>query len=209
MKITRDTWITSDHHFGHENIIKFEPVRKEILGEDWERPLINLHNALVKPSDHVLFLGDFSFRDPLSYSSRLNGRKELILGNHDRKGFQPYKDFEHVYKGVTVDWNGRLFTHRTDDELLSALIQEVDGVMCGFCHYTPGYHDQYDDQRESAKVIKERKEILDELFESFGVEVVFHGHLHSKLAVSPRYDYRNVCLEHHGMQPVRVGDLLR
>lgn len=209
MKITENTWISSDHHFGHKNITEFEPRRLDTpYGQNWEGYVIKQHNSVVGEHDSVLFLGDFSFLDPLKYSQRLNGRKSLILGNHDRKGLQPYKDFVHVQRGISVDWNGKELKYVSDDALLSGIIQDIGGVVCGFCHYTPGYSDEYDDQRSSGIMIKHRKKVLDEFFDSMGVEVVFHGHLHSKLAIGNKYKYINCCLEHHNLIPVKVGELL-
>lgn len=79
-------WITSDTHFNHSNIIKycnrpFHSVREmdEILIENW--------NKVVKPTDKVYHLGDVYMKASKGYIEsilqRLNGRKRLILGNHD------------------------------------------------------------------------------------------------------------------------------
>jgi len=207
--LTLDSFITSDHHFGHASIAHFEPMRQQLLGEDWEKGLIARHNSVVSPTDTVLFLGDFSFLDPLRYSPLLNGHKLLILGNHDRKGLQPYRDFAYVQNGITVNFDGHIFTQPSDDLLLSAYIQTMDGQRLGFCHYTPGYHDIYDDQRESAMALHNRKMHIDEIFTYFGVTTVLHGHLHSRPQLSPgKYRYINCCLEHHNMMPQRLGDLL-
>lgn len=64
--ITENTFLASDHHFGHANITKFEPLRAqtaELYGyTNHEDMLIEWHNSVVKPDDVVLFLGDFAWK---------------------------------------------------------------------------------------------------------------------------------------------------
>ena len=79
-------WLTSDEHYGHENIIKycnrpFENVTKMNEG------LIDRHNARVNNGDYVIHCGDFAFhQDPIPYIRKLNGIHYFVRGNHD-----PYK----------------------------------------------------------------------------------------------------------------------
>ena len=89
MSNLEDIWFTSDSHFGHRNIIKytgrpFESLRQHDaeLTENW--------NAVVKPSDVVYHLGDFTLQDDKFAEqafAKLNG-KIYVLGNaehHDHK----------------------------------------------------------------------------------------------------------------------------
>ena len=78
------TWFTSDHHFGHKNIIgycdrPFDSVEEmnEALVENW--------NRLVQSIDTVVYLGDFSLKSAImeQFAPRLNGRKILVAGNHN------------------------------------------------------------------------------------------------------------------------------
>jgi calcineurin-like phosphoesterase family protein len=49
--------------------------------------LIESWNATVKPQDTVYILGDLFFRNAVpaeDYLQRLNGKKHLIIGNHDK-----------------------------------------------------------------------------------------------------------------------------
>lgn len=84
-----NTFFASDHHFGHANILKFEtyegkPLRQFSSVEEMDEHMIAQHNSVVKPSDTCWFQGDVVInRRFLSHVSRLNGRKRLILGNHD------------------------------------------------------------------------------------------------------------------------------
>jgi calcineurin-like phosphoesterase family protein len=80
---TGDIWFTSDPHYGHANIIKYCD-RPFADAQEMDEALIANYNALVKPEDSVYFLGDFCFsKDPNRVFQRLNGKKHLILGNHD------------------------------------------------------------------------------------------------------------------------------
>lgn len=89
------TWFTSDWHFGHVNIIKYQPNRlQEFDLEGADDPVMKMNemmvvqwNSQVAPDDHVWFLGDFGMgkiEHSLSYVARLNGQIHLVLGNHDR-----------------------------------------------------------------------------------------------------------------------------
>lgn len=79
-------YFTSDLHIGHEDIINnckrpFENVY------EMNEQLISNFNAVVKNSDTVYILGDLFFGTDLNYVeilSKLNGKKHLIIGNHDR-----------------------------------------------------------------------------------------------------------------------------
>ena len=75
----------SDTHFGHFNIIK-HCNRPFSTVEEMDNALINNWNSVVTDDD-VYILGDFSYKseDPIGYLKRLNGKKHLIVGNHDNK----------------------------------------------------------------------------------------------------------------------------
>lgn len=113
-------FFTSDTHYGHANVIKYcnRPFRDIV---EMREVLINSWNAAVGPADLVYHLGDFSFheREVATVLPRLNGRKILILGNHDKphpsnKGRTPEKylhwvseyrklGFQSVYTHLELD----------------------------------------------------------------------------------------------------------
>lgn len=94
------TWLTSDLHIGHANIISycdrpygrvegrpgFHVVTPAVV-EEMNADLVRRWNAVVAPDDSVLVLGDLALGrldDSLLYAAELNGAKSLLPGNHDR-----------------------------------------------------------------------------------------------------------------------------
>lgn len=87
-----NTWVTSDSHFGHLNIVGFthRPTdHEQVMMEEWARE--------VPESGTLLHLGDLSYRNngmfKHVYSKHLTGeRKLLIKGNHDRQSGSFYRE---------------------------------------------------------------------------------------------------------------------
>lgn len=77
-------YVVSDQHFDHKNIICYERNIFDSV-DTMNEHIIESHNAVVSDDDIVIFLGDFSFdsKNIKEYTSRLNGHKFIILGNHD------------------------------------------------------------------------------------------------------------------------------
>lgn len=78
-------FFTSDHHFGHENIIKYQK-RPFTSVKEMDDFMIARWNEVVGPDDKVYYLGDFAITDDWRKRELLcilNGYKILIPGNHD------------------------------------------------------------------------------------------------------------------------------
>lgn len=76
----------SDPHFGHAKIIEY-CNRPFADAEEMTKVLIERYNEVVSHDDTVLWVGDCFFkRDvaPEEILQQMNGRKLLVLGNHDR-----------------------------------------------------------------------------------------------------------------------------
>jgi calcineurin-like phosphoesterase family protein len=212
--IDKNTWIASDHHHNHKQIGDFEPsriIRAAELGYDnYEDMLVAEHNKLVAPDDLVLFLGDFSFASPIA-AKKYNGRKILVLGNHDTRGDHACYSagFEFVARGTYVNFNDNVFHCAHQDPNQSMIIMDIKNHRCALTHYPLGFDDPYNYQREDGNYsILNRINYSMQLASDFDVLKVIHGHLHSKIASSTKFDYINVCLEHTDFKPVRIGDLL-
>ena len=84
------TWITSDLHFGHSNILKFCPETRGHFRdvEHMNSEMISLWNKSVQHEDKVYILGDVAFTNAERAAAimlSLNGTKILVQGNHDSK----------------------------------------------------------------------------------------------------------------------------
>ena len=84
------TWLYSDPHFYHKNIVKFtdrsgNPLRPWDDSDKMSEEMIEWYNETVDDGDRVYILGDIAFtRRALNASlPRLKGRKVLVKGNHD------------------------------------------------------------------------------------------------------------------------------
>lgn len=81
--MTKNIWVISDTHFYHKNIIEY-CKRPFASVQEMNEALIENWNSVVRTDDVVYHLGDVFFtKDGGRQLHRLNGRKRLILGNHD------------------------------------------------------------------------------------------------------------------------------
>lgn len=84
------TWVYSDPHFYHKNIVTFTNYDGSKL-RPWDdaykmtEDLIEWYNEVVNDEDRVYILGDVAFTKThfRNAVSRLKGRKVLIQGNHE------------------------------------------------------------------------------------------------------------------------------
>ena len=105
-------FLTSDTHFNHTNILKYEPnTRPFATIEEMNEVIISNWNKVVSEEDTVYVLGDFFMGllteiEPIF--KRLNGKVVLVRGNHDTNNRLEYyrnlgieiKDIEYIqYKG--------------------------------------------------------------------------------------------------------------
>ena len=111
-------WVTSDTHFGHENILNYEDrvIKMNISTiDEHDQKLIDNWNSIVGINDLVIILGDFSFKkasDTEKLLVRLNGKKVLVRGNHDiflddkkfnKSLFEAIYDYKEIkYKGQEI-----------------------------------------------------------------------------------------------------------
>lgn len=101
----------SDLHFGHNNIIRYDnrPFKtvhemEDVLTKNW--------NERVRPQDTVYILGDVSWirngADNRAILNSLNGKKILIIGNHDQTVLRECKDcFEQIKEYARINDDGQ------------------------------------------------------------------------------------------------------
>lgn len=106
------TFLISDHHFGHKKVQHFEPTRPQCSLEEHDDWLVAAHNSRITKRDTVWFLGDVGFcKEAIERNlPKMNGTKNLILGNHDHYGFEFYSTFFNKVKALQAYKDGVL-TH--------------------------------------------------------------------------------------------------
>ena len=93
-------FFTSDTHFNHSNIMKL-CNRPWYSVDDMNDYMIERWNSVTDKDSLIFHLGDFSWGNKwMPILNRLNGRKILIMGNHDFKNKDSYA-FEHGFEYVT------------------------------------------------------------------------------------------------------------
>lgn len=100
-------WFTSDLHLNHRAVVSmcgrpFETV------DEMNYILIRNFNERVKKNDTVYILGDLAHRTPVievnNFISRLNGKKILCKGNHDKRYDSSL--FEGIYDFLEISVHG-------------------------------------------------------------------------------------------------------
>jgi len=189
-----DIFLTSDQHYGHDNIIKYSSRPFSCI-EEMHEVFIENHNSVVSKTSTVFHLGDFS----LSFSAmetilpRLNGIHYLIAGNHDRcfkslvsgtksPSLQKYLDagFKEVHRFYDLD---------------------LDGKQIQMSHLP------YFDEVRAAKTYDLRYKDFAPV-KKHGKEILLHGHLHN-IFTTPFYENSiNVGVDQWNYYPTRLTDLL-
>lgn len=108
-------FLISDLHIGHRNILKY-CQRPFSSVEEMNNALINNWNSIITNNDRVFMLGDFCLtgKDKIIEVGRaLNGRKTLIMGNHESGSKNTYYQagFEYISKYPILYNNQILFSH--------------------------------------------------------------------------------------------------
>lgn len=123
------TYVTSDLHLDHTNIIKY--CKRPFLNtEDMNKTLVNNWNNTVSKKDTVYFLGDLAFgtgsKSTDYWLNELNGKIIFIKGNHDRsKKIKLHDSYVLEYEGIKF-----FMTHEPEN-----VPDDWDGwAICGHHH---------------------------------------------------------------------------
>lgn len=100
-------WFTSDLHLNHRAVVSMcgRPFKTV---DEMNDILIRNFNERVKKNDIVYILGDIAHRTPVievnNFISRLNGKKILCKGNHDKRYDSSL--FEEIYDFLEISVHG-------------------------------------------------------------------------------------------------------
>ena len=115
-------WFTSDTHFFHTNIIRYENRRYANV-QKMNEHYVRLWNQYVEPGDTVYHLGDFALAPKpllIEIKNQLNGKIHLIMGNHDR---------------FTKRFYSGHFESVNQIKKINVLIDDGEEVRFALCHY--------------------------------------------------------------------------
>lgn len=148
----------ADLHFGHERLIRglrgMDPQKHDGLIES------NWNKTVRSPKDITYILGDIGMERSTFYHllGRLNGRKIVVLGNHDR-----HQDVREMLKYVEsvagmINYKGFVLTHCPIHE---SCVENIRGNIHGHVHSKSIDHPKY--YNVSAEVIDYTPITLEEL----------------------------------------------
>ncbi|PAF53393.1 hypothetical protein BKH42_06120 [Helicobacter sp. 13S00482-2] len=213
--LSLDTFVISDSHFGHSDVLLKEPVRNILAMkngfDNFDCYSVNVWNANINTGDFVLHLGDLYFNAGYKYLHKLNGNKKLLVGNNDLKKYKLLKDYEDwslckkiklkidnkkaILQKLELKW-GKAFKK---DKLLNAIVLDMGIHRVMFSHFpvmSRKKNDRYCDTRD----------MLDSVYRMCDCSLNIHGHTHSR-DTSNKFCV-NVSGERIGFIPVKIRDIL-
>ena len=225
-------WICSDTHFGHKNIIIYEPKRFEkvlnILNKSYklvdelrkdsieeyvelyksnelfrdlvlsvhDKMLIDIWNSTVKSDDMVYFLGDFTLtrnKEVIEHLCKaLNGRKILIMGNHDTR-----KPKEYVELGFEQATKRPLILPRNKKNVILSHEPPIDDDLDN----TLGRHGEDDE---------DYPDDLNNCIRWNPYDVFLFGHVHSDIASVEIHDnVKCICLDRNDLNLFDLDSIVK
>lgn len=186
----------------HLNDICYQliPAHDAMLVEKW--------NSVVPDDALVVHLGDYAFKKSTSIVHQLNGRKILMIGNHDVLSPTQYISlgWDYVAPGVMVvdgTTSSQIKTGR--GYTLNGIIVSVDDSRLMLSHY-PVFN-QYDNPKFINKYA-DLQTSLENLYSANACDLNFHGHIHSM--TSKFKDAVNVSVERcTSLMPMQLGHVIR
>lgn len=127
-----DIKVWSDTHFFQEKIIEYTNRPFANVAE-MNEGLLERYNAVVKPTDIVIWCGDISFAGVTITNellNRFNGYKILVIGNHDldrHTGKLKMMNFDEIHTSLLVD--DIVFSHHPWKSALPSSMWNVHGHL--------------------------------------------------------------------------------
>lgn len=111
------TFVTSDIHFNHKNIVVYQPNRGTLDLDKMNENIIRAWNEDVSPEDTVWILGDVAMgkiEKAPALIARLNGKLNLVKGNHDKSLYALTKQDAYVRTLFNEIVDMKQFYHSVD-----------------------------------------------------------------------------------------------
>lgn len=89
-----------------------------------DQSLIDNWNSVVKSQDIVFVLGDFSFRNPLPFTTKLNGTQVFLNGNHDNRW--EFTALQVISQGIHIFMQHYPYPKEVPDK--------TELILCGHVH---------------------------------------------------------------------------
>jgi len=206
--------IISDTHFGHQNILIYEPNRlkkaKESGYDNVDEFLVDRINSHILENDEVLHLGDVALREGYVYAKKLKGKYTLIKGNHENTtrinyykaiGWNVIEDIQ-----IEIEYDKNKLEEikskykKSTIKRVACLVKEMEGKIILFSHY-PIINDNPDDDR-----FQNTSKFLEELFNLCNCDINIHGHTHSHIVKDKRCF--NASLDANDLLPLDLDEIL-
>ena len=125
-KMNENVFVIGDCHFWHSNIIRYcnrpwwKKDENDIVVPDVEKmnkDMVKIWNSVITSDNQTVYVnGDFCFGNKNKVKEifdQLNGRKRIVLGNHDRCKFKDYYEigFDRVYDKPIMIGNFCILSH--------------------------------------------------------------------------------------------------
>lgn len=216
MKITLDTFLISDTHFGQNSIIQKEPIRSIITNYAGYKNNFNLivdnWNSKIKNDDLILHLGDVYFKNGLSYVKKLKGNKRLIIGNNDITKIDNLKKLGWKAKNkiiLKIPQKDKIkekiqkkygqIDEKIETIFLNGIIIDISNHRILFSHF-PVFNRKINDKFSKVR------DILDDYFRFSDCSLNIHGHTHSKNTNNAFCI--NLSCEKTNLEPVQLKTIL-
>lgn len=215
-QIDGNTSTSADHHFGHNKLFDtFEPIRQKINFNfnQFENELIKRWNTKIQSKDIMLYLGDFcinkrdiskTLHNIKTITSKLQGKKVLIKGNHDKLDNHYYLNngWDLVIENAYIFLNNKLTILPLQGKFANCLIIEINNKRIMFSHFSIF---DIDDERFDKKY-KEDIESLKSIYKQYNCELNIHGHVHSRKLINKSTE--PVCVEQTNFYPLKISEVI-
>lgn len=135
------TYITSDLHFCHKNIIQYSPWSRGHYNSvnEMNEAIVSNINQVVTDDDTLIIAGDICFGghdETTEFLKRINGYKKLVWGNHDKK-YRNSTPFHSQKMLMGVVWEGDYleFDHKFQEKKYKIVVNHFPFLTWDRSHH--------------------------------------------------------------------------